>query len=1133
MDSILKIRNRIFILFLGLLLVTDGESQIIPFRNYSIREGLPQNSVVAVFQDSKGYLWFGTQVGIARFDGKSFRNYNISSGLCGNTVTSILEDKKGQLWIASHDGGVSVRKKEVFYTLNKDSGLVSNDIKSLYLDSENSVWCLSESGISVISSNGITSFTDQNGLPHNNILAWFEDSKKRIWVGTQNGVAVYDGEKWTSFTTEVAYQIEGRIESVVWAIAEDEKGKIWIGTQGGGVFVYDGKNFRHFTQKDGLSGNYVLSMAQAPDKTLWMGHFRQGLTHFDGEKFHAYATTLIPNDYILGIQFDHRGRIWARTLQSGVVTGTPGQFRILGKPNGLIDDRVQDICIDGSGNIWIGTLGGVSMYGKGIFEIYNTSCGLPDNNIVSVACTHDQNVWLGTYNELVRLQGNRITVFPQTRGLYESVILSLFEDSRHQLWIGSYGSLVKRTAGSMVKIKADELYHGDNGIYSLSEDKNGNLWLATESGAWKFDGKSLVRFGLQEGLSGENVKKILPDGRNNLWFVTTEGLTVKTPHRIQTFTARNGLPSDACTDIAAAGDSLFWIGTEGGLVEIVPAADTFRIRKVYSLQNGLASNTIYLLLFDRQKSLWIGHEKGLNRIDILTQKIFYYGASDGFLPVETNLNAVSMDARNHIWFGTVGGAVEYFPENDILASDAPKTYITGIRLSGTDVPIGNYIRQVDSLTGLPLDLKLPYNRSSLIFDFVGLHYTIPEKVKYQYKLDGYDEQWSEPVTQNFAEYKKLPNGHYRFLVKACNSDGIWNPEPVSFSFQIKPPFWKTPWFVLIVVALGVAVIVEIIRYRERKLQEDKRILEQKVRERTAQIEQQKKEIEEKNEELQQQQLEILAQRDEIERQRDIATQQRDQIALQKKEITDSIHYASRIQSAIIPSRETVLSVLPEHFILFMPRDIVSGDFYWVTKHDNRIVIAATDCTGHGVPGAFMSMLGVTLLNEIVNKEDTFQASLILDKLRENVKITLSQTGKEDEAKDGMDIALCVADTQNHTMQFAGANNPLYIIREGELIEYKGDNMPIGIHAGEERPFTNHIIDVKPGDRFYIFSDGFADQFGGPEGSKFKAKPFKRLLQQIHSYPMEKQHELLLDAFLQWKGNLDQVDDVLVIGFCLK
>lgn len=1133
MDSILKIRNRIFILFLGLILITEGESQIIPFRNYTIREGLPQNSVVTIFQDSKGYMWFGTQVGIARFDGKSFKNYNVSSGLCGNTVSSIIEDRKGQLWIASHDGGISVRQKEAFYTLNKDSGLVSNDIKSLYLDSKNSVWCLSENGISVITHSGITNFTDQNGLPHNNILTWFEDSKKRIWVGTQKGAAVYDAGKWISFITEIAYQIEGRVENVVWSIAEDKKGNIWIGTQGGGVFVYDGNSFRHFTQKDGLSGNYVLSMTQAPDKTLWMGHYKQGFTHFDGEKFRVYVTNLIPNDYILGIKFDSRGRIWARTLQSGVVTGTPDQFRILGKPNGLIDDRVQDICIDGTGNIWIGTLGGVSMYGKGIFEIYNTSCGLPDNNIVSVACTHDHSVWLGTYNELVKLQENRITVFPQIRGLFESVILSIFEDNRHQLWIGSYGSLVKRIGGTMIKIRADELYHGDNGIYSISEDKNGNLWLATESGAWKYDGKSLVRYGVQEGLSGDNVKKILPDGRNNLWFVTTEGLTIQTPLRIQTFTDRNGLPSDACTDIASAGDSLYWIGTEAGLVEIIPVNDSFRIQKVYTTQSGLASNTIYSLLFDNQKSLWIGNEKGLNRIDISLHKIFYYGASDGFLPMETNLNAVSMDARNHIWFGTVGGAVEYFPENDILALDPPKTYITGIRLSGTDIPLSNYFRQIDSVTGLPQDLKLPYNRSSLIFDFIGLHYTIPEKIKYQYKLDGYDEQWSEPVAQNFAEYKKLPNGHYRFLVKACNSDGIWNSDPVSFSFQIKPPFWKTPWFVLIVIAIGVAVIVEIIRYRERKLQEDKRILEQKVRERTAQIEQQKKEIEEKNEELQQQQLEILAQRDEIERQRDIATQQRDQIALQKKEITDSIHYASRIQSAIIPSRETVLSVLPEHFILFMPRDIVSGDFYWVTKHDHRIVVAAADCTGHGVPGAFMSMLGVTLLNEIVNKEDTFQASLILDKLRENVKITLSQTGKEDEAKDGMDIALCVADTQNHTMQFAGANNPLYIIREDELIEYKGDNMPIGIHAGEERPFTNHVIEVKPDDKFYIFSDGFADQFGGPEGSKFKTKPFKRLLQQICSYPMEKQHKLLLDAFLEWKGNLDQVDDVLVIGFCLK
>jgi serine phosphatase RsbU (regulator of sigma subunit) len=314
----------------------------------------------------------------------------------------------------------------------------------------------------------------------------------------------------------------------------------------------------------------------------------------------------------------------------------------------------------------------------------------------------------------------------------------------------------------------------------------------------------------------------------------------------------------------------------------------------------------------------------------------------------------------------------------------------------------------------------------------------------------------------------------------------------AMQFQIKPPFWFTIWFLALSFVVLVFIVIGIIRLRTRKLERDKRILEEKVRQRTAEIERQKNEI-----------------------------------AAQKEEIMDSIHYAQRIQKAILPAPDVIKKVLPENFILFLPRDIVSGDFYWMTRVDEWSVFAAADCTGHGVPGAFMSMLGVSFLNEIISKHDKLEASDILNHLRDLIMHTLSQ--KESESKDGMDIALCILNNKTKELQYSGAFNPLYLIRKGQLIEYKADRMPIGIYGGMEKDFTNHQVKLKKGDCLYIFSDGFPDQIGGEKGKKYLSKKFKEFLIANHDKPMQEQYEILHNRIVEWMGDYQQVDDILLMG----
>ncbi len=253
------------------------------------------------------------------------------------------------------------------------------------------------------------------------------------------------------------------------------------------------------------------------------------------------------------------------------------------------------------------------------------------------------------------------------------------------------------------------------------------------------------------------------------------------------------------------------------------------------------------------------------------------------------------------------------------------------------------------------------------------------------------------------------------------------------------------------------------------------------------------------------------------------------ITEQKKEITDSIQYASRIQNAILPPDEIIDRFLPESFIIYRPRDIVSGDFYWLTENNGRVIVMIADCTGHGVPGAFMSMLGVAFLNEIVSKNPEISASEVLNQLREQVIHSLHQTGREGESQDGMDVAMFIIDKNKNEVEYAGANNPLFIYRKGSFIELKADKMPIGIHTRAGMPFTNRKEKLEKNDMIYAFTDGFPDQFGGPQGKKFMIKNFKRVLENIHEKPMTEQKAFLEKTLDNWMIKANQIDDILIMG----
>lgn len=527
-----------------------------------------------------------------------------------------------------------------------------------------------------------------------------------------------------------------------------------------------------------------------------------------------------------------------------------------------------------------------------------------------------------------------------------------------------------------------------------------------------------------------------------------------------------------------------------GIFRYRPNTDTFVVHSHYPPDSLLQTDYQYIL--SQPNISWVKSQKRWKRLGNSER---WQDSLSIYLRLFNNIQNISLSPMNHLWVIADNGLYRINLNNGVPKQNNFKAYFTSVH-SGDE----RYLKHSRP--------NIKKENTSLEFNVAAPHYIKKGSNQYQYYIEGLMNEWSEwsddPNIQIFAR-----KGEYRIKARARN---IWGQvsETKEIIYLVPPPFTETKIFYGL-VALGlVGVIFMIIKLREKKLRRDKRILEEAVNKRTSTIEEQKEEI--------------TVQRDEI-------LKQKETIEQKNREITGSIEYAWRIQNALLPKEDLFKNIFSDYFIFFKPQSIVSGDFYWIRPNEKKIYLTAADCTGHGVPGAFMSMLGISSLNEIMNNQHnkTKNAADILNQLRHMIKNSLHQTGKKDLAKDGIDMAFCVIDQKNMQMDFAGAFNPLYLFRNGGFEKYEGDRMPVGIYHTEKKSFTNHHIKLKKGDVLYMFSDGYVDQFGGPKNKKFKPKNFVNLLSGIHQKSMDKQHRILNQTFNKWKGNNFQIDDILVMG----
>ncbi|OFY95983.1 MAG: hypothetical protein A2309_05375 [Bacteroidetes bacterium RIFOXYB2_FULL_35_7] len=1121
----------IYLVFV-LLLIKPAFSQQYNIRTYSVEKGLSKSEIYSIIQDSRGYLWLGTGGGGAsRFDGKNFVTFNKRKGLIGNVVRTLHEDKKGNIWFGTDDG-ISIYDGKTFHKIDKSKGLPAYPILKIFEDSDNTIWVgTAGGGLSRImyfkdDSVNIKTYTkDQDRIQTNYVFDIFEDSSKRLWLALYGGINILSfkgdeisslkkldqaygdipsnfiltiekdtkGNLWFGSQDAGAFKINilgkdsGKVVSystnngmndvTVWDILCDSQGTLWFATDKGGINKFAENSFTHITTKNGLAGNQVYKLFEDNEKNIWMGTFGSGLCQFLGENFiHYNETDGLPAKDILSVVQDKNGHFWIGTQGGGLVQmsfnkGKP-IFRKYTTQHGLVDNFVNYLCLGNDGALWIATEKGVSKKVGNIFINYDElSVPMLSNPAKSIFVDSKAIVWIGTSDGMLRYDGKVFFPIYQDDDQYGlfNYTLTILEDKKGEIWYGTYGGLRRNNHLQFIYYDDAEGLLNKQ-INCIAEDRYGNIWIGTfGSGLFKFD-------------------------------INHKGKTPITP---------------------VLNDSL------------------------------LSSNNISSLIFENENLLIVATDKGFDKVYLGAEQqvinVINFNESDGFTSIENHSNAICKDNQNRIWFGTIKGLTCYNPSLDKTNLAEPKIHLTNINLFFENTEWKKRVDSVSSWFSLPFKLILGHADNHFTFKFAGISYYNPDKVQYKYMLEGLDNTWSPARRDGEAVYPGLPHGEYKFKVISVNKFGKWNEEPIIFSFVIKPPFWKTTWFYIACVVFVFLGFFLFVRLRLQKLRRDKRILEEKVRVRTREIaeknvvlEVQKKEILEKNEELHQQNEEIIAQRNEIENQKLIVEDK-------NKEITDSIRYARRIQTAVLPNIELIQNAVQDFFILFKPKDIVSGDFYWMMRKNNFIFVTAADCTGHGVPGAFMSMLGLSFLNDIVNRPEIISTSRVLDELRDCIITSLQQKGVPGEQKDGMDISFCALDLDTNIVEFSGANNPLYIITthpdtEGEeaaiehagarLIELKPDKMPIAIYENMSH-FSSRKFQLKKGDAFYMLSDGYADQFGGPKGKKFMSKRFKQMLVEIYEKPMQEQQEFMDKIIEDWKfgdGNcFEQTDDITVVG----
>jgi ligand-binding sensor domain-containing protein/class 3 adenylate cyclase len=774
-----------------------SNAQTYYFDKYDVKAGLAQSKVYCVVQDKGGFVWLGTAIGVSKFDGKTFENFYSDNGLAQNGVKSIYFDSRGVIWMGHIGGGITRYNGKKFEKVILKNIEITHDITTIVEDESGKIW-LSSVGDGLIrienpGENNVNNLTYKQYIGKEGIsdivFSIYKRKDNTLFFITNLGLKFFNNSK-ESFEFFKPDQLPSYFQ--ITCMYEDVKTNLWFGTYNGGLYKYEEKRgfFKIYDAvRDGLALNWISTINGDHLGNIWIGTWGGGITVLDKDKVQNNFNIKngLHDNKIWCIYEDREGNILLGTNENGLLIFKGSKFVSFSKSDGLINDQVWAITQDENGNLWFGTNEGITVYSPKTnkFESFTTeNSKLVSNQVRFLKRDKNGNIWIGTNDNGVQLYQVKKKQF------YYDLLINKFFPSTNSL------------------------------VSAMEVDNDNNLWIGTTEWLvyYEIDNNKITALSQGNGLAGNDISAIYCDKNNVVWVgAKGKGVTKIEGSKITKLDLKeNFTPKSFIADK----DGKIWIGTESRGIIVL---QNDKIVKTFKTSDGILTDNILALNTDAGENIFIGTSAGLNKFDQKQNKFFVYNEKSGFTGIEVKHNASFRDGEENIWFGTIKGVIRYTKKYDIHNTLEPITFISRFRVNLTD-------RAMDE------GLKLKYNDRSITFDFGSICLSNAQNVEYLFKLEGADQDWRS-VENNLTTvtYSPLPPGKYTFMLKASNNEGIWNKNPVSYSFRINPPFWRTWWFYTILTIIIITALVAYIKIRERNLIKEKRILEEKVRERTAEV----------------------------------------------------------------------------------------------------------------------------------------------------------------------------------------------------------------------------------------------------------------------------------------------------------
>ncbi len=867
--------NQVKYIFLILVFFThlSVTGQNFLFENIATNDGLSQSTVNTIIQDQHGFIWFGTNDGLDKFDGYKIERFshekNSAGSLNKNTILKLYEDKNGIIWIGTYGGGINCfdysLQKFTHYDHDPEDGnsLSNNQVFEIFEDSEGLFWIGTEHGVDIFDrkTESFKSIGNQLNIPFGKTETITEDRLGDIWIAGGNGIFRYRRlqKKFTRYplfgTSEDKYT-----GNFVWDVFVDRRGDLWVGSlKGLSKFDYTKNEFINFAPKSANPGTsfHIRNIYEDKQNNLWIGTDGNGLMIFDREeqKFlhvsdNAESANGFRGNVVTAICEDKTGNMWFGTFKSGVnkIDRLNKKFQtyrhIRNNPNSLKTSDIKAVYQDESGIIWAGTeKGGLSKIDPktGRIQTYlnnpDNNKSLPSNVVLSVVKANDNNLWIGTYGGGLSLfnkntaEFTTISEIPDTANKKTSnVVWALHPDLSGKLWVGTWGAglqLFNHETNTFENYNiVEQGSQSNNSVLSICRDFQGFFWVGTY---------------------GDGLKKINPITREVYHFRHEDNVS-------------SSLIDNVVQVVFEDHERNLWVGTKDGLDLFDRKNETF---SHYSTLDGLPNNVINGILQDDNHNLWISTNKGISRFNPDTEEFRNYNIHDGLQGNEFNKGVCYEAPNGDFLYGGVNG-LNVFNPNEIKDNPyVPNVLLTGMKIKNEPVEFGSEEKILDKHISATSEITLPHNFSVLTFEFVALNLTKPEKNQYAFYLKNYDEDWRYVNDQQTATYTNLNPGEYEFFVKASNNDGLWNESGTSVKLTVTPPYWKTWWFRSIIVVLIWSGFTLLFMLRTRMIKRQKAELEVLVEKRTHELQLQKSAVESKNIELEKQKQEIVHQRDQV------------------------------------------------------------------------------------------------------------------------------------------------------------------------------------------------------------------------------------------------------------------------------